>query len=80
MESVDPSTCLYLREVSKLFSLETLRQKAEECVYENFEEVSSQESFCDLNESDVSLLLSSDELEVCRVLYSSEDLINLSKI
>ena len=73
MESVNPSTCLYLREVSKLFSLETLQQKTEECIFENFEEVFSQERFCDLNESDVSLLISSDELKVS-IVCSSEEL------
>ena len=73
MESVNPSTCLYLREMSKLLSLETLQQKTEECIFENFEEVFSQERFCDLNESDVSLLLSSDELKVS-IVCSSEEL------
>ena len=68
MESVSPSTCLYLRDVSKLFSLETLQEKTEKCIFENFEEVTSQERFCDLNESDVSLLLSSDELKVCKLI------------
>ena len=72
MESVNPSTCLYLREMSKLLSLETLQQKTEECIFENFEEVFSQERFCDLNESDVSLLLSSDELKVSIVCSSDE--------
>jgi len=68
MESVSPSTCLYLRDVSKLFSLETLQEKTEKCIFENFEEVTSQERFYDLNESDVSLLLSSDELKVCKLI------------
>jgi len=72
MESVNPSTCLYLREVSKLFSLETLQQKTEECIFENFEEVFSQETFCDLNESDVSQILSSDELKVSIMCRSEE--------
>jgi len=73
MESVNPSTCLYLREVSKLFSLDTLQHEADKCIFEHFGEVFSQERFCDLNESDVSLLLSSDELKVS-IVCSSEEL------
>ncbi|CAK8689057.1 unnamed protein product [Clavelina lepadiformis] len=70
VEALKPSTCLFFRDLGSLYSLENVVVEANKCLKENFEEVSTQSDFCNLEVAELEYLISSDEIMVkdeCKV-------------
>lgn len=71
LEVVDPSNALELKEISKLFSLVPLQQKAENCIRKSFGEVCLSRKFLDLFDLEIRAYFKSDDIHVSYVMYCS---------
>ena len=66
VEALKPSTCLFFRDLGCLYSLKNVVVEANKCLKENFEEVSTQSDFCNLDVAELECLISSDEIMVSK--------------
>ncbi|XP_076813176.1 kelch-like protein 12 isoform X2 [Clavelina lepadiformis] len=64
VDALKPSTCLFFRDLGRLYSLENVVIETEKCLKEEFHEVSVQSDFCKLEIAELECLLSSDEITV----------------
>uniref|UniRef100_H2XXQ3 BTB domain-containing protein n=3 Tax=Ciona intestinalis TaxID=7719 RepID=H2XXQ3_CIOIN len=63
-DEISPMNCLHYRQLGILYSLNDLISECDRCIWENFDEVSAQEKFLDIDEVEIEKLISSDELVV----------------
>nr|XP_026695281.1 kelch-like protein 12 isoform X2 [Ciona intestinalis] len=61
-DEISPMNCLHYRQLGILYSLNDLISECDRCIWENFDEVSAQEKFLDIDEVEIEKLISSDEL------------------
>ena len=64
VDALKPSTCLFFRDLGRLYSLENVVIETEKCLKEEFHQVSVQSDFCKLEIAELECLLSSDEITV----------------
>ncbi|XP_078491620.1 kelch-like protein 2 [Ciona intestinalis] len=62
--AIGPKNCLHYRQIGKLYSLHDLVAKCNECIEENFDEISVQKKFMEIEVDAVGKFLASDELMV----------------
>nr|XP_018671641.2 kelch-like protein 12 isoform X5 [Ciona intestinalis] len=59
-----PLNCLHYRQLGKLYSLNDLVLECDRCICENFDQVSTQQKFFEMDEVEMEKLISSDELVI----------------
>nr|XP_026692475.1 kelch-like protein 2 isoform X2 [Ciona intestinalis] len=62
--AITPKSCLHYRQIGKLYSLHDLVAKCDECIQENFDEVSVQKKFLEIEVDAMGKFMASDELMV----------------
>ncbi|XP_078490546.1 kelch-like protein 2 [Ciona intestinalis] len=63
-DEISPINCLHYRQLGILYSLNDLVWECDWCIWENFDQVSTQEKFLDIDKVEMEKLISSDELEI----------------
>ncbi|XP_078483408.1 kelch-like protein 12 [Ciona intestinalis] len=61
-DEICPLNCLHYRQLGKLYSLNDLVLECDRCICENFDQVSTQQKFFEIDEVEMEKLISSDEL------------------
>ncbi|XP_078482429.1 kelch-like protein 12 [Ciona intestinalis] len=61
-DEICPLNCLHYRQLGKLYSLNDLVLECDQCICENFDQVSTQQKFFEIDEVEMEKLISSDEL------------------
>ncbi|XP_078492596.1 kelch-like protein 12 isoform X2 [Ciona intestinalis] len=63
-DEISPMNCLHYRQLGILYSLNALVSECDRCIWKNFDQVSAQEKFLDIDQVEMEKLISSDELVI----------------
>ncbi|XP_078492391.1 kelch-like protein 12 [Ciona intestinalis] len=63
-DEISPINCLHYRQLGILYSLNDLVSDCDRCIWENFDQVSTQEKLFEFDEVEMEKLISSDELVI----------------
>ncbi|XP_078492563.1 kelch-like protein 12 isoform X2 [Ciona intestinalis] len=63
-DEISPMNCLHYRQLGVLYSLNDLVSECDRCIWENFDQVSTQEKFLDIDKVEMEKLIFSDELVI----------------